>query len=216
VKRWLAICTALGIAAAAVAWRFFSSVRVQAFIGKHGGETMICVGVVIGVVVAIAVVTGVIRVRRVGGASALVAVVAFALAMVAYGPATVAQVVGTPHTAGGSPIVLGLGAVGSLIGLLWIHRIMSEIGEPHRSFFRIRRRTDDPGWRRTMLAEVAIAAVGVVVTVFAAVVRLRSGEVGAEAVWVSAPVVVALVAFAWMLDHGWAVWHREAQRPSER
>jgi hypothetical protein len=35
-------------------------------------------------------------------------------------------------------------------------------------------------------------------------------------VWVFAPAGLALVAFAWMIDHGWAAWHREAQRPGER
>src|SRR6185436_2484822 len=64
VTRRLALLAVVGGAVVALCWRFFSSVRVQAVIRSHDDELATGFGVVIGVVLATAVVIGLLWIRR--------------------------------------------------------------------------------------------------------------------------------------------------------
>ena len=138
MKRRLAVLAMVGLGVAAVCWRFFSSVRVQAFIRKHDDELAIGFGVVIAVVLATAVVIGLLWIRRNMGLAGMLAAAAFAMAIVAYAPAKVLPILQGEHSLGASLIVLGAGAFGSLVGILWIRRITSESTEPDPTTWRFR------------------------------------------------------------------------------
>jgi len=136
VKRHFAIGVVVGVAGAAAAFRFFSSVRVQAFLGHQSGTVLAALGITFGLAVAMIAVIGLLRIRSTVGNAGVLAVVALTLATVAYAPARVLALV-TDQPSLGSLLVLGAGVLGSLVGILWIRRIADEIAEPDPSSWRM-------------------------------------------------------------------------------
>jgi predicted Co/Zn/Cd cation transporter (cation efflux family) len=136
VKRHFALGVVVGAAGAAAAVRFFSSVRVQAFLSHQGGTILAALGIAFGLVVGTMAVIWLVRIRSTVGNAGALSLVALTLVTLACAPGRLLALI-TDQPSLGSLLLLGAGLLGSLVGILWIRRITNEIAEPDPSTWRI-------------------------------------------------------------------------------
>ena len=120
----------------------------------------------------------------------------------------------------GSPVILGATLVVATVGLLWIRRIVRDVDEASGTVAWRRRVSEEPGWRRRIIAELVVAGLAVGATAVIALIRITSaGKSPMRSIWQLGALVVVAVAVAalvWMIDHAWAAWHNEAEHRSVR